>query len=406
MFETFKRKLSFSRRSDDDLNVMPPGAEPIESALALLSPRVGPINTLMSLAGVPEAHFNALYLGALERFAIFVQTLPSPRMTTSILDSTLEHVVGVLSRRRGHLLPPRTDTEHRREYKDIWTYAAFTAALLPAAREVFAYPVSLYDDAALSVGPWDPWHGPMVEHAARWYQVDSHLAPEPLPPRGAIALLAPRLLPAPALEWLVKDPTLMRCWLSVLTTPESDAAAPLRALLEAPDSPVIRAPVLVTPTPDGPLPMPLDAAAPIVSPPCLVDPPTDAPQAPTASVAASTEKPTGRTFFRWLKAGIADGSLAINDKGAHAYTAPEGLVLACPGVFEAYAGLHAAKVQRQFVRLPRVVEHDGQALVAYRYNDTRFNALVVPHSELDYPGGQPPTGDGALVRVQANEAYP
>jgi len=154
---------------------VPAGALPILSPGALLAApqRQVLLRKLDTLVSVSAAHYEALYLAAIERFAKLVQQLPASEAhhhagEGGLLDHSLEVAVIALQLRRGYLLPPGALPEDQARLQDLWTYAVFTAALVhDLGKAVVDQRVHLFDDRGRSAGVGDAWQGPMPEPFGR-----------------------------------------------------------------------------------------------------------------------------------------------------------------------------------------------------------------------------------------------
>ena len=195
-----------------------PDCLPVLLPLDLLGQRSREIKTIQQLAGVPKAHWRTLYMEALLAFAGYVQQLPASEAhhhpgAGGLLGHTLEVVIQALRLRRGHLLPQGADAEAITEKKDLWSYAVFSAALLhDVGKPLMDQAVTLYDRAGHELGGWDALTTPMP--ADGWYRIRYRKARQyPLHARAAL-LLSRLILPAPALNWLAGDRTLLSAWMA------------------------------------------------------------------------------------------------------------------------------------------------------------------------------------------------
>lgn len=325
-------------------SLAPAGATEVQPGGVLLASRMREVDRLASLAAVPDAHFAALYLAALESLAGFTQHLPRlENPSVNILDAVLQRAVGALSRRRGYLLPKGAASEIIAKKADLWTYAVFTAAILPALHEVLKHRVWLYDSAALEVGLWQPWRGSMVE-CAGWYSVESTgQAQEDPPPPYVVSMLADLVLPEEGLAWLWTDREVMRHWLAAIAHDRKIADVLLEIIDPAKPKHGSDAIRLVREKPERIFDRTEEVTASIVA---------ERSHLPRAKPRRK-KKPSAEDdkLLQWLKLGIADGTLGVNKLGAEIHIVPEGLFLAAPDIFKSFAGVKWNDALKAMIRL-------------------------------------------------------
>jgi len=203
------------------------------------------LKRLASLVSVSEAHFQALYQAAAERFAGLVQQLPASEAhhhagEGGLLDHSMEVAVIALQLRRGYLLPPGTAPEDQARLQDLWTYAVFTAALVhDLGKPVVDQRVQLFDGHGKSAGVWDPWQGPMPDalgcYRARFVRERQHKLHERIVP-----LLVPRILPSVGLSWIASNREAFAAWLAALSGSVEDAGPLGEILMQADQQSVAR----------------------------------------------------------------------------------------------------------------------------------------------------------------------
>ena len=194
---------------------------PICSGEALLTRHQPLIRQIATLAGVPDGHFEKLYLSALTAYAAFVQKLPIAQICRTandetLLDRTLTRLFRALSQRQGYLLPTEAEPEVIAAKADLWTYTVFAASLLQDIDQtVSVLNVSLFDKDQNLLGPWNAYGGAMTEPAV-WYRVDSLSSVSLYAKRQITPLLARFVVPPVGLDWLWSDDEALCCWLSTL----------------------------------------------------------------------------------------------------------------------------------------------------------------------------------------------
>lgn len=210
-------------------NCSPPYSDcfPVLSPQALIACRKQQVNTIQQLAGVPRAHWRSLYLEALLSFAGYVQQLPASEShhhpgAGGLLDHCLEVVIHALRNRRGHLLPQGGDAEEITAKKDVWTYAVFSAALLhDIGKPLMDQTITLYDKHGRELGVWNALTTPIID--AHWYRIRYRKDRQYRLHERAALLLTNLILPAPALNWLSADRTVLAAWLASISGMYEDA---------------------------------------------------------------------------------------------------------------------------------------------------------------------------------------
>ncbi|HIO96328.1 MAG TPA: relaxase, partial [Leucothrix sp.] len=90
-----------------------------------------PYNSLLTLihqhVGVPDSHWNAIYLKFIHNFAELIQLLPASEShhhsgVGGLLTHSLEVGLNALKLRKGKMLPLGASAEVIEEQKELWTY--------------------------------------------------------------------------------------------------------------------------------------------------------------------------------------------------------------------------------------------------------------------------------------------
>ena len=201
----------------------------IAPAQALLDEQRDALARLHALSGSSATQFEAVYQPLALALASYVQRLPvagDGRQT--ILAARLRRAEVVLARRRGVLLPPGAEPGQVARQADLWTYALFSLALLRRlARDLAPWTVALWSAEGRPLGVWRPPTAPRglarVAGAAAY-----SVRPSPDPP-GAdwTPLVAGALLPEAGLNWLWREPDVLRAWSRALSAELPAELAPL-----------------------------------------------------------------------------------------------------------------------------------------------------------------------------------
>lgn len=152
------------------------------------------VNRIRDLSGVPEPHFDKLFLGALRKF--FLMTV---HCKDSALTTHLDGVIAAMKCRRSVMLPVGGDAECINAQKDVWTYAVFAAAMLYRADRLISYRVLVKDSSSSPPRKWYPVDEPIQPGA----QV---LASEQMPVSLPVNMLfLSRILGSFGVMWLYRD---------------------------------------------------------------------------------------------------------------------------------------------------------------------------------------------------------
>ena len=332
----------------------------------------------IKLAFPPEVFARAAY-PVIEGYAGFVQLLPA-------LDSRhharpggrfahgLEVALRALDHRRSYILPRGAAPEVIGAHAHRWTYAVFAAALVYGVGDIESRHRIHVRVGGREPRPWDPLAGSMLALGASSYRVE-------ILPRDAGAAHSRRALgtrlfdeyvPEPVRVWLTEDAALkheLLAWLSNDETGVHGAIAELvlraatglpprrTAVQSEPDSQVSVVAAMGNaeehegPTSEREEPEYLEGAV------------EELPQAPQPAGTGkiensrtpltrtcahpssarpetsghSKESEVARSFITWLRQGIAEGAIRVNEPGALVHGVNEGMLLVSPRIFREFS---------------------------------------------------------------------
>lgn len=212
-------------------------AEPHDFTLPVRSPeellaepaRVVVIRQIKTLASATDDHFEQIYMGALKRWAAYVQELPASEAhhhahQGGLLDHSLDVARRALLIRRQYMLPAGAPPEVTTRLADRWTFAAFAAALLhDVGKPATDQEIVLYSSDGENVGAWNPWSGPMPPGYRYFMQFRS--TREYRNHETAGAFLAAQFLPPEAIEWLGQVTALMVTLIGALSHNDTGGGA-------------------------------------------------------------------------------------------------------------------------------------------------------------------------------------
>lgn len=265
---------------------------PALSAQAIID-RSGAANLIVLLRvrmGFPAESFALAARPLIDGYAEFVQLRPIPESSRyggpgGQLQRGLVTALRALDHRRGQILPRNAPPEILGALAHRWTYAVFAAALL---RDVGAGPS---DD---SVRMFERWVTPIVQ------------------------------------AWLAEHPPLMAELRAVLAG-HADASSAIAELVERAATgarPGVKATLAPAQTEW------IAGAVESIVGTMRIAPEADGPEFLEGVDAAVAARP--RRFMKWVRQGIADGTLPVNVRGALVHGVEDGLLLASPGIFRAF----------------------------------------------------------------------
>lgn len=385
------------------------------------------IDLLRIKLGFPPEVFAPAAYPVIEAYAGFVQLLPAPESRHHARPGGrftygLELALRALDHRRGQILPRGAQPEAIGARAHRWTYAVFVAALLYGVRNTAAGLRILMRVGGRDPRPWDPLAGSMLGEGASSYRVEIVEGDAVREDRhGDLASrLFNQCVPAPVLVWLAEDAALMPellAWLSMVSAEPRGAIAELVLRAATGSSARCRSCRAETTRQAPSIALSKhaeqrgDAGPERAEVEYLEDaieddlgqalPPgrvqvddTAVPAAPAAghsessrpeSAGTTRTSDVARSFIGWLKRGISDGTIRVNEPGALVHGVNEGVLLVSPRIFREFSkqlgphqhdgrvrspsdGEDAAKwVQRQVLRAGWHLQADrGINILAYQ----------------------------------------
>lgn len=201
----------------------------VSSGNRLLAPHKKKLAEIRSTVGVPAKYWGTLYLNTLIHLAEYIQELPASEAhhhsgRGGLLAHTLETVLISLRIRRGKLLPPNSDAETVTKYKDVWTYAVFTAAIChDLGKPITDVSVEVLDKSKNRIGTWSPFKGPMTIYKEAFeYRIQYRRNRIYASHERASALYLHHIIPPVGIEWIASNPELFYYWTNVLTGHSED----------------------------------------------------------------------------------------------------------------------------------------------------------------------------------------
>lgn len=184
---------------------------PVLSAEALLRPERSQvlIRELQTLVNIPDDYFDALYMGALNRFAEFVQLIPIQPFGA---------LSGLLSQGLARAyLGVKTYLAQDKKTDGLMTYAIFSAAiLLDVSKALINQKIAIVEEKGEFIDEWRPFEASLIDREANFYKM------YPVNPiyqrldQSIKPLLARQLMPILGFLWIAGDPAIFAEWLDAL----------------------------------------------------------------------------------------------------------------------------------------------------------------------------------------------
>jgi hypothetical protein len=242
--------------------------------------------------GFPPETFALAAQPLIDGYAELVQLRPVPGSRRygepgGQLHRGLVAALRALDQRRGQILPRNAPPEMLGALAHRWTYGVFAAALLR------------------DIGRSNP------DVAAQVFE---------------------RCVPPIIQAWLAEDPALMAELRAVLAG-NADQSSAIATLVDGAPTTAVRPAIEATAAPCASTEAIADAVTSSVESAPMV-PANDEPEFLDSVQAEGAAD--ARRFMEWLRRGLADGTLAVNTRGALVHGVEDGLLLVSPGIFRAF----------------------------------------------------------------------
>lgn len=247
------------------------------------------LKEIQQFSALPSAHFQALYLPAIQGYAEFVQVISlEPH---SALGGLLN--LGLARATLG--LRQYAESGAKLDADPLINYAIFTAGLFfDVVKVISQQKIVICDVAGNYLEDWYPYAGSMVRQRAEFYKMYPYntTAYQALN-HEAVALLARQMMPNEGFLWLSSDLELFIDWLNALRGEYSDGGRKITRALS-----LIRLEDL------NEL-MALFTEVPI-------------------ELILPEHPPMEDQFYKWLREGLANGSIAVNTQEANVHVLDDG----------------------------------------------------------------------------------
>lgn len=361
-------KHPLTRRAARNAPIETQRVYPVLTAELLLKRRIRRkvMDEVRVTCGAPIEYFNALYKQLIENYVEFVQNLPIPNnFRITRIDRQMYLASLALSLREpyllaGSLLNRATDNE-----KALWNYVIFSGLLLSRLGQlVTQYKVCLCDEKGVFLKEWEPFVGAMHEQGS-YYKIRSiESGSSPVDSQFNV-MLARQLMPEEGYNWIASVPEALEQWIQSLDDSGERDAGTLSARFfvvmrswlaqrqEFLEGEFIEAFELYLEN----LEDTYDYSEELEE------------DLPLTEVKEPLETLTGERFYQWLRRGIHDKSLTVNEKDSAVFMTKQGVLLLHPKTFEKFIKEHPEagtpeKVFDQFSKIGLVASNKLESYIA------------------------------------------
>ena len=247
------------------------------------------IKQLRGLVDVDSTYFAALYEPLIFKFSQFVQALPAQPYGPlyGLLNCSLVRALSALQQFVLH--------SSEQEAKPIYRYAVFSAALLlDISKVVTQQKIMVTDDEGHYIEDWMPHLGEPLIAEGLYYRFYFYTAAYHRLDNSLVVMLAKHTMPQVGYEWLSSDFKVFADWMDALQGNSSHGGRITQVLDH----------------------LPLEHLDKLLR--------------SLGHLQIDMIEPgdqLGNEFYHWLKSGIADGSIKINEKNALVHVVNEGVLV-------------------------------------------------------------------------------
>lgn len=202
---------------------LPKGAYPFLTAEELLRPHHRYMKAIRDDCEATGEYYLNYFLPAINRYVEIIQLRPYGQDKGSefytvggAVELTIKRVAMTLKLRKGLLLPQNEHPESISKKAALWTYGAFTAALL---REMGGQLLSIdligFDKKDKEQGIWKGWSDSLNKY--EYYKIKPSTSVTRSLSQTASCMQLPLVLPLKGIEWLHEDLKLLDCVLDLLS---------------------------------------------------------------------------------------------------------------------------------------------------------------------------------------------
>ena len=192
----------------------------------LLKPYKDLLSIIHQQVGIPDSHWQKLYLQFIHNFAKQVQLLPASEShhhcgAGGLLTHSLEVGLNALKLRKGKMLPVGASSEVIEKEKELWSYAVFTAAMLhDIGKPLTDQIINIVSDGNRLLMPLTE-----VIPIKSQYKISFRRGRRYRSHENVALLLASRIIPDPGLNWITSNSAVLDDWTFCLTGRKSEAGS-------------------------------------------------------------------------------------------------------------------------------------------------------------------------------------
>ncbi len=284
----------------------------------------------------PSKRFNYLYLPIIRKFAEFVQTIPLMQhgffnQEINFLEKGLERSARALSLCLKYFFPEETDFINVSDSDALRIYATFTAALfLDMGKLTVKYSTMIYHKKGYPLKKWSPFAGSMLG-LGYFYKIDYikenydnlEYLTTPMLARQVLDSVSNISLETEGFNWIASDLSVLEIWFYLLSRKED--RIPMTSFM----SMVPRAEI-------------------------------DLIENSRLNAQVAVTDPSGEAFLQWLRKGIADEKILINQKNAK-ISISDGNIFISTALFQEFADKnpsynHAGVIEKQFIDIAKLYQ--------------------------------------------------
>lgn len=300
---------------------------------------------LKQLCQAPSNYYKALYEPVLLNLVDYVQSLPDIRtlntpMSKQWLIAAMTRTAYAVMLRHRMILPHHAEPKLAAKEYALWTYVIFSSSLLWHIGKLNThYTVNLCDEAGTVEKTWNPMTQSLYQ-AGNYYKIAEIDQNGPASFKQMTTVMARHLMPEDGFNWIASNDTALQEWLLALVE-ETGAQGKVLYILEMAkklsEQEITCGNIIEELNHyEAILRAYNDKEEAVKALEKLLDGDKDLP--PVELVDKSDSK-IGEEFLRWLRKGIANKSIAINQKDALVHISPDGVVLAYPELFQDFCSM-------------------------------------------------------------------
>ena len=334
---------------------------------------------IKKFSDAPDEPYSKLYLPLIENLASYLQDLPdaatlNTQHFSQLLDNALARAYYGLILRQYITLPSGGTDQQIQEQYPLWTYVVCSSAALWQIGKLHTeYDIALCNAEGTVHGKWDPLQGPLIEQSTHYRIQDinpkTHRRHDEITP-----LIARQIMPEVGFKWIASNPMALDMWLAALS--DTTGATGITGLILSLISQLIAGTLTfnelmkqlnITNYEQAVLlQLDLEEAA-----QQLQHLHTHSVQAQSDVATATQDLQAGKDFLTWLRKGLADGSITVNQANSVVHMGSDGAFLLYPQIFQDFSASYPRYkdwivVHKQF-NLLGLTKLSGSDLVFSKY---------------------------------------